>query len=97
MAANRSQPKGKWAGEARKERRNRRGGGGAEVGGDPYGRPRPVPWAPILENTIPSPPTGDHEGPPRRPSSDLLSQICSKEVIESREKEKKRERKRGRR
>ncbi len=30
-----------------------------------------VPWLPSWRNTIPSPPAGDHQGPPHRPSSTL--------------------------
>jgi hypothetical protein len=40
IAPNRHQPKRKGTGEARKPRRNRRGGSGVEMGGDPCGRPR---------------------------------------------------------
>src|SRR5205807_8002813 len=36
-----------------------------------HGRPRPVPLAHILGKHDSTPPTGDHEGPPRRPSSTL--------------------------
>ncbi|HEX6557404.1 MAG TPA: hypothetical protein VF026_31870 [Ktedonobacteraceae bacterium] len=37
-----------------------------------YGRPRPVPLAPSLEEHDPIPPAGDHKGPPN-PSSTTLA------------------------
>jgi hypothetical protein len=49
------QPKRKGTGEAKKQRRNRRGGRGVEMGGDPCGRPR-CPWVPPCKSASGSSP-----------------------------------------